>query len=400
MKYLREDLGLRAPVTDTQASYGGAAGVLREALLCEFIDMHAYWEHPDFPGESWDPGNWRIPNTSQVRSATGGELAGLAFHRVDGRPFTVSEYNVPTPNDHGAETLPMLAAIAAFQDWDAIYAYTFLDFKTAWDSDHLLGYFDFAGHPGKLVFAPAAALAFRRGLVAPGGSPVLLDLPRDGAARLLAGGRAGVEGLWEAAGVPGGAVSVRRTAIRIAADGAPVRASATVPLDAVRTSDTGELEWVPGEKTCAFRVNAPAFRMAAGTLGGTHLRLGEIGLEFGPPAAGYACVSIAALDGRPVSGSERLLVSVAGRVENQGMGWNADRTTVGRDWGRGPTIAERVPVLVILPGRGWTAKPLGGNGLPAGGLKVQDDGRSSRVRLNAAGTAPSLWFLLARMPRP
>ena len=76
------------------------------------------------------------------------------------------EPTIPNPNDHGAETFPMLMAIASFQDWDAIYPYTFLDFKQEWNADRLLGFFDLAGNSAKLAFAPAAALAFRKGFIA------------------------------------------------------------------------------------------------------------------------------------------------------------------------------------------------------------------------------------------
>jgi len=406
--FLRKELGVVVPICDTQAGYGQAAGVLREAALSDFIDEHAYWEHPDFPGESWDPGNWRIPNTDQVASTYGGDIEDLALRRVAGKPFTVSEYNLPTPNDHAAATLPMLAAIAAFQDWDAIYAYTYLDFSREWAANHLISYFDFAGHPGKLAFAPAAALALRRGLVAPGREPVTVSLPRDAAASLLARRAAGLRDVWENAGVALGMVSVRRMQIRIAEPGTPIAATGTVGLgvsssgetpratSVARVSDTGEITWKPGKDAHSFTVEAPGFRMCAGTIPGTTVRLGDAELAVGKIANSSACAAIVALDGKPLVESTRVLVTLAARVENQFMGWNAERTSVGRNWGHGPTIAEKVAATLTLPGRGWTARPLDGAGKPLEKLAVAAAGTSSRIALNAAGTPPSLWFLVTR----
>ena len=82
------------------------------------------------------------------------------------------------------------------------------------------------------------------------------------------------------------------------------------------------------------------------------------------------------MDGQPINQSRSLLLTAVGKVENKGMQWNAERTSVGRDWGTGPTRAEGIPARFIigfplkadaegtvpgyhcwaefyLPGRGW-----------------------------------------------
>ncbi len=387
VRLLKDELQVRAPITDTQADYGGAAGVLREAGETDYLDAHAYWEHPHFPKGSWDPEIWTIGNHSQVRSESGGVLADLALARVGHRPFTISEYNTPNPSDFGAETIPLLVAVAAFQDWDAVFPYSYMDFKQAWDTDRLPGFFDLAGNPGKLVFAPACALAFRSGLVAAGRAPVTLTLPANAAPDLLATGRQSLRGLWSAAGVEAGAVTMRRLAIQVDPAATVSTASERVAAGATRTSDTGELRWMPGGTDPRFTVNAPAFRLAAGDLAGRTVPLGDCTLAFGRWASGHAVLTLVSLDGRALAASSKLLLSVAARVENQGMGWNADRTSVGRNWGTGPVIAERVPVTVTLPGAGWTAEALDGTGAPAG---------RTTLSLNAPGQPASLWFLIQR----
>ena len=235
--FIRKELGLRSLLVDTQASYGGLEGLRRELAESDFIDMHAYWQHPDF-ASGWSQLRFHIDNTTQVAAPDGGALGSLAVYRVGGKPFTVSEYNVPAPNDYASEALPMYASIAALQDWDAIYAYTYLDFSARWDADHLLGFFDLAGNPAALSFLPVAALTFRKGLVEP--SPIVsrLTLPathekdsaahrRGGAGQALDGaGRAAVPGLVEP---PGGRSG--QTPRKPDAQGPPGRAGELDPLE-------------------------------------------------------------------------------------------------------------------------------------------------------------------------
>jgi hypothetical protein len=389
IRLLKDELKVRAPVTDTQASYGMVAGVLREALLCDYVDMHGYWQHPS----SWGP-EWTIENTSQVAEKEDSTLADIALRRVRGKPFTVSEYNIPTPNDHAAETIPMLAAIGAFQDWDGIFPYTYMDFKQEWDTDHLVGFFDFAGHPGKLVFAPAAALAFRLGLVAAGRGEAVLSIPADGAGRMLAEGKGSEKDLWKSVGVAGGAVSVRRLSIEVGPAGSEVRGNGPVAVPAARVSDTGEISWEPSAKQPLFTVNAPALKVAAGMVSGRKVRLGEVTAEFAKLKKDYACLSVVALDGRPVAESKKLLVSVAGRVENQSMGWNPKRTSLGRNWGHGPTVAERIKLKLTVPGK-WKAQKLDGAGTAKYRLDAQSAGGKTVVTLGE-GRRASLWYLLSR----
>ena len=54
------------------------------------------------------------------------------------------------------------------------------------------------------------------------------------------------------------------------------------------------------------------------------------------------------LDGKATDQSGALLLTAVGRVENAGMGWNKDRTSVGKNWGTGPTYAEGVTATVCI----------------------------------------------------
>jgi hypothetical protein len=393
-RFLREELGLRSMLADTQASYGGLEGLRRELEVSDFVDMHAYWQHPEF-ASGWNPLRFSIPNTSQVAAADGGALASLAVYRAGGKPFTVSEYNVPAPNDYAGEALPMYAAIAAVQDWDAIYAYTYLDFSPRWDADHLLGFFDVAGNPAALSFLPVAALTFRTGLVPPAPTTAHLALPLSGeGAPLTAEGA--LARMWGSAGFAPVPLTTRRMEIVAAkprrSDGK--KGGATGDLDATAAGDTGgAVRWDATGPAPTFAVNVPALRVTAGALAGRALDVGDLHVEVGGLPRGNATIAVVALDGAPLATSRRMLLVAAARVENTGMRFRDDRRGL-VSWGRGPALAERVPAAVTLPGPPVHAERLDPAGVPTAEVPVATaaDGRTT-LRLDHE---PSLWFLLTR----
>jgi len=279
------------------------------------------------------------------------------------------------------------ASIASLQDWDAIYAYTYLDFSARWDADHLLGFFDLAGNPAALSFLPVAALAFRKGLVEP--SPIVprLTLPATREKDPPLVGEGALAKLWTAMGVPPSRVSSSRLEV------APVRPHGNPAPKVVPDEPASWIHWNSAAPAPTFMVRAPALRVAAGKIAGTAFDLGDVHFAVGDLPRGDASIALVALDGRPLSLSKEMLLVAVARVENSGMTWNADRTGL-TSWGHGPAVAEFVPLTVTLP---WTQlraerlDPAGGVAAPLA-VSREADGRSS-LRLDHQ---PSLWFILRR----
>jgi len=225
-----------------------------------------------------------------------------------------------------------------------------------------------------------------------------LTLPKESIAGLMADGRGDIDGLWESAGVSRGSAALRRLEVRLADGAGSVKASESVNASQSNMSDTGEVAWQVGRGAArtevAFLVKAPAARMAVGPIAGRKIDLGDVSVEVGTMDRHYACLALVALDGKPVAESKSVLLAAAGRVENQGMGWNADRTTVGTAWGKGPALAEAVPATVTLPGTGWKAQALDGAGAPKAAIPAEASGSGTLVKVGA--TTPSLWYLFSR----
>jgi hypothetical protein len=381
--FIRKELGLKSLLVDTQASYGGLEGLRRELAVSDFIDMHGYWQHPDFPN-GWNKLRFHIDNTTQVAARDGGALGSLAVYRVKGKPFTVSEYNVPAPSDYASEMLPMYAALASFQDWDAIYTYTYLDFSSAWDADHLLNFFDVAGNPAALSLLPLAALAFRQELVPPATTVAQLALPAASETAPPLVGEGALAKLWTAAGLPPALLSSRR--LEIVSTG---RASAS----AGAKKASGTIRWDPEAARPTFTVEAPALRIAAGKIAGTTLDLGDVTLAVGDLPRGDASIALVALDGLPLKASKEILLVAVARVENSAMKFNDDRTGL-LSWGHGPAVAEYVPLTVTLPWPRARVERLDPTGASAASLPVTDtaDGRS----ILHLDHQRSLWFLIHR----
>ena len=102
--------------------------------------------------------------------------------------------------------------------------------------------------------------------------------------------------------------------------------------------------------------SAPAAQTFAGYVGGQTVTLGGSTLTFPAFGNNFAAMTLTAMDQKPLSLSRHNLLTLVGRVENTGMVWNADRTSVGDQWGHGPILAEGIPATVVLktdgkPGR-------------------------------------------------
>lgn len=397
-RYLREDLGCRALVADSQVLFGGPLGARREWLVSDFVDTHGYWHHPDFPRKPWDQKDWTIVNESQIRSWDGGTLAELAMQRPEGKPYTVSEYDVPAPSDYAAEMWPMLAAMASFQDWSALYHYTFAHEPGDFRADRVNAFFNEIGHPAKAGLRPAAAALFRLGLVAPARGRVLLQVGDDAlfnqASRLNGQLWGAWRDLWAGSAKLNGSLALQHgVGLSIEPQRGDVAVRGDVPAGA-RTpyaSDTGEWSW--DTEKGVFVLGAPAARIWCGAIGGADWPAADASLSVSAldAPAPHATVVLVALDGRPVRASRRLLLTALRRAENEGMAFNAERSSVSDRWGQGPARVLGLAARLRLPaGAGWKVETLD----PAGRVRRTVAEAATEVQIDPR--EQTIWWMLTR----
>lgn len=373
--YLKTTLKVQANVIDSQISWGGLTGLNREANM-EFADNHAYWQHPNFPHKAWDAQDWTIGNTSMVSALAngGGTLRELAQNRVAGKPYSVSEYNHPAPSDFQAEMMPIFATFAAVQDWDMIYAFDYGDYGAGAANDKIQGYFGVGSNPAKMAFFPAAALIFRASEIPPAPLAVQPLLP----AQLRGDEKAG--GVWKKA-------DIFKTRLALLT---PARAF-DIPL----TSPAAALVASKTPSGAQYAAATPAAQSVVGFVGGQTIALGPATLTFPNFGNGFAAVTLTAMDEKPLASSQKMLLTLVGKVENNGMVWNKERTSVGDQWGTGPTMAEGIPATVTLTTDGpRKVYALDGTGKRATEVKTEYAG--GKLTFTVGPQFKTVWYEVAK----
>lgn len=385
--FIKNTLGAKALVVDTQVTYGGMAGLYRESMM-DFGDIHAYWQHPSFPRKAWDPTDWTVANTPMVRALGSDTLTRMAVCRLADKPFTVSEYNHPAPSDYSAECVPMLAAFAALQDWDGIFLFDYHSSQGDWDRQRISGYFSIDSHPAKIVFLPAATAMFRRADVAPMNSTAMLEFPAATIPRHLRIHGASVSAAWQSLGFAAREAMCARTAVRFTDKGEPVLKyeKADERPNAVWQCEKGK------EQDAVFLIDSPAARGVIGFASGRQIKLSGLTIEL--KGDKFAVITVVALDGKPLERSGHVLISAVGRVENTGMVWNADRTSVGRNWGDAPVVAEGIEARVTLGGNVKRAEVYALDGGGGRARAVACEAASGKLAVDLGPQWKTLWYEL------
>jgi len=385
--FIKNDLGCKALVTGTIVF--GPLGLYAQSDM-DFIDAHAYWQHPRFPGRPWDSGNWLIdqkPMTDYPAQAT---LFRLAAERLAGKPFTVSEYNHPAPLDSQAECVPMIASFAAAQDWDGIWLYTYSHSSDGWYRENLNSYFDIDTNPAKWGFMRAGTAIFRDAGPPNTGIDQLnefscvsltksSDIVTELAKLHLKYDRNMFALLTEKAKITWQDMLKKQMASAIAGNGGQGGFGETWKLHWSVENGKG---WYSAGFEDGWVYTGHTERFGKAAYG-----------HFSVTKPGFAAVMLTALDKRPLSQSQKILITACGRCENAGMKFSEDRRTVGRNWGGPPVQIEAVEGTLILPAK-WTCQALGPDGVPRHQVPISY--KNVRGVLKLEPKYQTMWYLLTR----
>ena len=393
--FLRGELGVRVPIWHTQAQFGGWGGVVRESAQSDAIDAHVYWKHPDFGGAGWAGANWRVGNQSMAANPYNDPLAAYALLRVPRKPFVVTEWNSGQPNDYGSESLIMAAAYAAHQDWAGVWVFDYHS-NGLFERDKIENFFSIDSHPTKMATAPVAALLFRRGDVAASSTKTSLafslDKEWDEVANTPAPpGMGPFLKTWNNAGAPRAASLLGRVEVSSTESGYIAPSMASLATPSVLVTDTGEI--VRDARRGTWTLDAPRASSWIGSWSGQRLQLGAVDARFAPGDAWHTG-ALVSMDGADLPSSKRMLLVLAGRAENVGMGWNPNRDSVGNQWGQGPTHV-RVPQATI--------KLLSDHDLKVWALDARGQRRNllsstktqGAIRFDVSAATRTLWFEIA-----
>ncbi len=346
-EFLRKEVGVEALIEGTNHNYGLPC-LWAESTL-DLMDCHAYWQHPHFPRRPWSRTDWTIGNSAMLDSPRKTTIAALCRSAVSGKPFTVSEYNHPFPNEYACEMPLLIAAYGALQDWDAVYLYTFCHRYTDRElsGDVVTGYFDICNEVTKLAQMPVASVLFRRGDVRAARKVVEVQFGTNHIFDSLKVVR------WRRGFELEGELSpllplVHRYRVKAFGASRTTRASEIGFKEPQGTvvSDTGELKWHrTEEKRNYLTIDTDRVQAALGWIGGKKIKLKNVEIEVETP---FCAVSVVSLDGLPVGSSKRLLVTAVARCANTGMKWNPERTSISDRWGGPPLLIEPVAGSIFL----------------------------------------------------
>jgi hypothetical protein len=385
-QFLRDELHVPQPIAHSHVLFGGLLGARREMLVSDFIDNHGYWEHPDFPNKAWDMNDWNIKNTSQLANPSGGTLTELAMQRPAGKPYCVSEYDIPAPNDYSAESLPMLATFACQQDWDAIYTFTYANDVKALAAEKIHSFFDQAGNPAKEGLIPAAALIFRKGLVAKHQPEHRQEFTEEQLFQDCTSSNGELWGawrrLWKSAAAADGKLAIgMRTSVTILPKGQRPKGMGMEGNGLVPTT------WEPEKRK--FQVTTEQLLIAQGQISGES-SFGGISLSVPPLSGnGHGTVVLVSMDGKPLTQSKKMLLTALRRAENTGQQWNATRTSVGTNWGRSPALVQGLSAKLTFPDADIIVTPLTSGGQPGKPLPPSKT-------VDISPNQKTIWHLLTR----
>ncbi len=381
-RFLKDTLGVRIPITGTNWNFGLPDLAAGEGN--DYSDNHAYWDHPNFPGEPWSSTDWTIANQPMVRAADAATIGGLfAGDAAAGKPSTVSEYNHPFPNRYQSEGMLFLTAYAAFHDIDG---FMFFDYNggTHWTDDRIESYFDMHRNTAQMILMPSLARAFRDGLIGAAQQTLLLQFTRND---LLLTPRFD-PWVWQGLSPAPGLLALTH-AVRVASFDAPASNRDVLPASAPPPyiSDTGELRWDPAG---SFSVSAPAFNAVTGFAGGG-ITAGAMDLMS---ASDHLTATWVALDTLPLNRTRRSLLTIATRVQNTGMIWDGT-STIHNNWGWAPTLVAPVQASLRLRVQADSLRviPLTVlGGASSGGRTVLPTAPGEFLVSLATGTEHSPWY--------
>ena len=353
-RYLRDEVGVKVPMTGSNWSRNAA--LLAALRDMPFTDSHTYWHHPSRAGS--------FGNTAMLGSR-GTVFGGLAFNRMVGKPFFVSEWDEPWPNEWRAELPCWMAAIASFQEWNGLTVYTYRHSSRV-PIDHISGAFETFNDPARFGLFPHAAMIFRRGDVAGAKQRIAVHIPEELA-------------LSVGSPSPWGAPAYRAlpelhrldTALSGPTLGAPLpsperrgaggeAAVAVLPTpraydrtinvldeasapDDIRESDTRQV-WRSIKQKIA-KLDSPRSQVIFGYLG-------EAGAQSTTDLTVdcdslFATIALSSLTDAPIRESNRLLLTAVGRAENTGFRYNMLRNKRIASGG-GPILIDPIRATISI----------------------------------------------------
>ncbi len=339
--FIRKDLGVKAPLTGTQANYGGLPSQKNMADLMDFLDVHFYWDHPHIDKTNQE--SWWMTNEPMVNHPEIGIVYAIAGARNKGKPFTISEYSPNQTNLFAADGPFLTAAYSALQDIDAImvfnYYYSGGDIRTRLNPNQLLSWYNVLGDPRAECLMPFAANLFRRGDVQPASTSVEVHLSkdfRDQQFRKNTSVRDPVlaitssDSIRDASGNRFNVLSGLQRRIELVLDDtvAGNQGDFSASTGPIYSSETSQLQWInsPQSNKWSMMLDSSLSKGITGYIG-RQFQMKGLTVSGNGGVDQFGTVAVTSVDGKPFDSTEQLIITAIGK------GYNSNLTYV--PWGGG-----------------------------------------------------------------
>ena len=354
-----DSIGCKALITSNNNGGRDMAGMQRVATdLYDYRDPHFYHDHCKGVIEQNATRPPQLYPQTNPYTDTRLPMACAAFERIPGMPFTVTEFDFPVPSQYRASGTIMTAALAALQDWDALWHFAYShDLRNIHDGVGVPNHYNLATDPiGQLADMVFAPLFLRRGMK-PLEPAWTMDLSGATSANHPRGEEwsatpvnalpdwSWTDAVWRtrigsSIGVPDGWKGMPREKAE--------SPSGLLPLETLAPDSQFRLCRVPPDNP-HFRLETPS--VCAGNSGRNRDKIvcGPFAFRIGRCGATLACVSV---DGSPIARSSRLVVMHLTDAIGEGARWvrGVDQFYNGKmygskivlDWGgsRGPILVK------------------------------------------------------------
>ncbi len=349
--YVKHDLKAKPLVSGTQLGY--VPPHIMEEL--DYIDIHAYWRHPQGGWKSLTATEpWTIENDAMVNTMANIKDR-LAIQRVYNKPYTISEYNHPYPNQYGAEGQPMLCIYGRLQGWDGVFQYSYNHYVDDFEPQaNPWCFFDCIARTDVLAHFPACAAIFIRGDVSEAKESVVAAVELNSYQDSLIKNKT-VNFSLSSLGIDNRLSMIHKTSLDYSGKGIAPSDIPKLPADQkIFTSDTKEITWNTERPKAAYlAVNTPNTKFFTGFPEGRTINLGSVQLEIGHTRLNWATVSLVSRfgtgfgeEGSPAN----ILLAATGESGNAGrivQPMGDDKITLS-DRGGAPVMVEGIPAIIII----------------------------------------------------
>jgi len=404
-KLLREELKCQALITDVNCGGVNVPMQGTRASTFDYVDDHFYVDHPGFLDKQWQlPSS--CPNTNPIREGAPGGTSSASM-RVWGKPFVVSEFDYSGPGRFRGVGGILTGALAALQDWDAVWRFAYAHKDKDIFTPAPIDYFNLANDPLNQAADRAAVLLYLRRDLKPAPSRLAVVITADQARNPPSrSGVSGIEGFaWNTrigCAVVADAAQAPRDAVAVPLKSANDRGAVAAlllergligkdPEHLVR-SETGEFSI--DRKLGVLTIDTP--RTAGGYADpGQAISANAAGVRIDGFTTG-ATVFVNSLETTPIRTAKRLLVTHLTDLQNTGASYGESARQTLLAWGGLPHLvrdgAATISIALSDPAacQVW-ALSTGGRRLERVPATAGKDGLTFTVRVKAADGARMLY---------